>query len=141
MLPTSRGYIKAIVFCILTLGIYNLYLVHCFSKETNVACADDGRNTQGLVAYFLLNMITFGIYGIIWDCNWINRCNSKLIRHGNPQGLQVSTYLLTMFLFGPLTIGIMYCVVYAKKLYLQNKVNELHNSLQAPNEIPAIGAV
>lgn len=60
MLPTSRGFIKAFLLNLVTLGFYNWYLIHCFAKETNIACAEDGRNTKGLVAYVLLSMITFG---------------------------------------------------------------------------------
>lgn len=147
MLPTSRGFLKAFLFNLLTLGFYNWYLVHCFATETNIACSDDGRRTNGLVAYILLCIVTFGIYGIIWDCNWISRCNGKLMRNQAGEGLQMSTYLLTVFLFGPLTLGIMYAVVFAKKLYLQNKVNKLYNTLNGtaeipmPAEMPAIPAV
>lgn len=75
MLPTNRGFWKAFLLNLITLGIYNLYLVHCFAKETNIACAEDGRSTKGLVAYFFLGLITFGIYDIVWTCNWIDRCN------------------------------------------------------------------
>ncbi len=138
MLPTSRGVLKAIIFLILTLGFYNWYLIYSFAKETNIACREDGRNTKGLLAYVLLSLITFGIYGIIWECNWIERCNSMLARHGRQQGLQMSTYLLTFFLLGPLTLGIMYFVVYAKRLYLQNKVNALYNELNGSAETALI---
>lgn len=133
MLPTSRGLLKAILFQIITLGFYNWYLIYSFAKETNIACKEDGRHTRGLIAFLLLSLITFGIYGIVWFCNWISRCNGMLIRYGRPEGLQLSTYLLTIFLFGPLTLGIMYIVVYAKQLYLQNKVNELYNQLNFNN--------
>lgn len=137
MLPTSRGFIKAFLLNLVTLGFYNWYLIHCFAKETNIACAEDGRHTKGLLAYVLLNMITFGIYGIFWYCNWIERCNSMLLRHQRPQGLQMSTYLLTTLLLGVLTFGIMFFVVYAKILYLQNGVNGLYNDLNGFKEEPA----
>lgn len=131
MLPTSRGFLKAFLLNLVTLGFYNWYLIHCFAKETNVACAEDGRHTKGLVAYVLLSLITFGIYGIVWYCNWIGRCNSFLIRHKKPEGLQTSTYLLTVFLLGVLTAGIMFAVVFAKTLYMQNSVNALYNELNS----------
>lgn len=118
-----------ILLSIITLGIYGLYLIHAFAKETNVACAEDGKRTNGLLVCFLLSIITLGIYAIVWDCNIINRRNSYLSRHGKPEGLQVSTYLLTLFLFGPLTLGIMYFVVLYKDLNLQNEVNRTYNEL------------
>ncbi len=135
MLPTSRGFLKAILFCIITLGFYNWYLIYSFAKETNIACKEDGQHTRGLLAYIIFNILTLGIYGIVWHCNWISRCNSMLIRYRTPQGLQVSTYLLTIFIFSWLTLGIMSCVVYAKELYLQNRVNDLYNRLALNNQI------
>lgn len=131
MLCTNRGFWKAFFLNLITLGIYNWYLIHAFAKETNIACKDDGKKTTGLLLYVVFNVLTLGIYGIVWTCKWINRCNNYLAQNGEIEGLQVSTYLLTLFLFGPLTLGIMTLVVYCKALYLQNKVNEKHNELAA----------
>lgn len=123
----NRGLLKLILFSIITLGIYSLYLLHRMAKETNAACADDGQHTRGLLGLIFLSLITFGIYGLVWRCNWISRCNNFLTRNQTPQGLQISTYLLTVFILGPLTLGIMYFVVSAKMLYLQNSVNHIYN--------------
>lgn len=128
-LETNRGFWIALLLSIVTLGIYGWYLIYAYAKETNIACAEDGKRTNGLVVYILLSIITLGIYSIVWYCQWIGRCNSYLSRHGKPEGLQVSTYLLTFFLLGWLTIGIMYLVVYCKQLYLQNEVNRTYNEL------------
>ncbi len=137
MLPTNRGFWKTFLLSIVTLGFYQLYLVHAFAKETNIACTPvDQRKTPGLTMFFLLSLITFGIYGIVWVCNWIGRCNTYLTLNKQPQGLQTSTYLLTVFLLGPLTAGIMILVVGCKMLYLQNKVNETYYSLHCePQEV------
>ncbi len=118
-----------ILLTIVTLGFYQWYLIHAFARETNLVCKDDGKKTSGLVVYILLTVITLGIYGIVWWCMWINRCNGYLSRNGKPEGLQVSTYLLTLFLLGWLTLGIMYLVVFCKQLYLQNAVNQTYNEL------------
>ena len=128
-LTTNRGFWLTNLLSIVTLGIYSLYLLHAFAKETNIACAEDGKRTNGLVVYLLLSFITLGIYSIVWNCQWIGRCNNYLSRHHKTEGLQVSTYLLTLFLFGWLTLGIMYIVVFCKQLYLQNEVNNTYNEL------------
>jgi len=128
-LTTNRGFWLALLLSIVTLGIYGLYLIHAFAKETNIACREDGKRTQGLVVFILLTIVTFGIYAIVWYCMWISRCNNYLSRHGKPEGLQVSTFLLTLFLLGWLTLGIMYLVVYCKQLYLQNEVNRTYNEI------------
>ncbi|MDO5665239.1 MAG: DUF4234 domain-containing protein [Bacteroidia bacterium] len=128
-LKIDRGFWLSLLLSIVTFGIYGLYLVHVFAKETNIACKEDGKQTQGLLFFFLLSIVTFGIYGIVWNCMWINRCNNYLVKHGKPEGLQLSTYLLTLFILGVLTFGIMYLVVFHKQLKLQNSVNSTYNEL------------
>ena len=129
-LTTNRGFWLTFLLSIVTFGIYGLYLIHAYAKEMNiVASSEDNKRTQGLLVVFLLSLITFGIYGIVWQCSLINRRNSYLARHGKPEGLQVSTYLLTIFLLGGLTLGIMYFVVFCKDLYHQNAVNATYNEL------------
>jgi len=128
-LTTNRGFWLTLLLTIITFGIYGWYLIYAFAKETNISCREDGKRTQGLVVYTLLSIITFGIYGIVWGCMWIIRCNNYLAKHGESEGLQVSTYLLTYFLLGWLTLGIMYIVVLCKHLYLQNAVNHTYNEL------------
>ncbi|MCB9018387.1 MAG: DUF4234 domain-containing protein [Paludibacteraceae bacterium] len=128
-LTTNRGFWLTLLLTIVTFGIYGLYLIHAFAKETNTACREDGKQTQGLVVYILLSIFTLGIYGIVWNCGWIVRCNNYLVKHHKSEGLQVSTYLLTLFLLGWLTLGIMYIVVFCKTLYLQNAVNSTYNEL------------
>lgn len=131
MLTTNRGFWKAFFLNLITLGIYDMYLIYAFAKETNIACTSyDKRTTTGLFLYIVFNILTLGIYGIVWNCNWINRCNGYLRACGKEEGLSVSTYLLTCFIFGWLTLGIMYLVVYCKRMYLQNNVNETYNSFQ-----------
>ena len=97
MLPTNRGFWLTIILSIVTLGIYQWYLVYAFARETNIACRRDGQNTTGLFLFIILTIITFGIYSIVWYCKWISRCNTYLAVNGQPQGLQVSTYLLSIF--------------------------------------------
>jgi len=128
-LPTNRGFWLALLFSIITIGIYALYQIHVFAKETNIACKEDNKKTSGLLVYILLSLVTLGVYTIIWECMWINRCNEYLRRNNKPEGLQVSTYILTIFLLGPLTLGVMYLVIFCKTLYLQNAVNRTYNEL------------
>ena len=128
-LTTDRGFWWALLLSIVTLGFYGLYLIYAFARETNLACREDGKHTQGLLVCMLLSFITLGIYSIVWNVKLINRRCFFLARHGRPEGLQVTTYLLTLFIFGWLTLGIMYLVVFCKLMYQQNDVNRLHNEL------------
>lgn len=128
MLPTNRGFWLTFFLSIITLGFYQWYLIYAFAKETNTACRGDGHSTTGLFLFILLSIITLGIYSIVWYCKWITRCNTYLAVNGQPQGLQVTTYILSVF-FGWLTLGIFNLVVFCKMLYLQNAVNATYNSL------------
>lgn len=125
-LTTNRGFWKNFLLSLITLGFYRWYLIHAFAKETNLACQGDGRNTPGLLVYVLLSIVTLGIYAIVWRAKWINRCNIYLIQNGKPQGVQSSTYVLTVF-FGVFTLFILNLVVFCKILYLQNAVNRTYN--------------
>ena len=128
-LASNRGFWLTLLLSIITLGFYSWYLIYAFARETNIACKEDNKKTTGLLLFILLSFVTLGIYGIVWYCMWINRCNEYLRRNNKPDGLQVSTYILTIFLLGWLTIGIMYLVVFCKMLYLQNAVNRTYNEL------------
>lgn len=127
-LTSNRNFWLSLLLSIVTLGIYPLYLVYAFANETNIACKDDGKSTSGLIVFILLSIITLNIYSIIWWCKWINRCNFYLSKNGKPEGLQISTYLLTLF-FGWVTLGIMYFVVFYKIINLQNAVNTTYNEI------------
>ena len=128
-LPANRGFWLTLLLSIITVGIYGWYLIYAFARETNIACKDDNKKTTGLFLYILLSLVTLGIYAIVWECMWINRCNEYLRRNNKPDGLQVSTFILTIFLLGWLTLGIMFLVVFCKSLYLQNAVNRTYNEL------------
>ena len=130
-LTTNRGFWMALLLTIVTLGIYQWYLIYAFTRETNIACHEDAKHTRGLLAFILFSIITFGIYSIVWQAMLINRRCNYLASHGKPEGLQLSTYLLTIFLFGWLTLGIMHLVVFCKNLYQQNDVNQLYNELSS----------
>ena len=128
-LPTNRGFWLTLLLSIVTLGIYQWYLIYAFAKETNIACKDDNKKTTGLALYILLTIVTAGIYAIVWEVSWIERCNQYLRKNNKPEGLQSSTYILTIFLLGYLTLGIMYLVIFCQALYLQNAVNQTYNEL------------
>jgi len=128
-LPAKRGFWLTLLLSIITGGIYGWYLIYAFARETNIACKEDNKKTTGLLLFIIFSVITFGIYAIVWECKWINRCNEYLRKNNKPEGLQVSTFLLTVFLLGWLTLGIMYLVVFCKTLYLQNAVNRTYNEL------------
>jgi hypothetical protein len=130
-LTTNRGFWLTLLLSIITLGFYGWYLIYAFARETNIACAGDGKKTNGLLPYILLSIITLGIYAIVWNANLISRRGAYLVRNGKDEKLSVGMFLLTYFLLGPVTLGIMYLVVFCKFLYQQNEVNRTYNELSS----------
>lgn len=126
-LNSNRNFWLVLLLILVTCGIYAFYIIYAFAKETNIVCKDDGKKTTGLFLYIVYSILTLGIYGVVWFCKWINRCNAYLSKNGKPEGLQLSTFLWTVFLFNGLTLGIMGLVVFAKQLKLQNAVNATYN--------------
>ena len=60
----KRDIVKAIIFSIITLGIYSIYWFVKLTDESNVL-STDANQTSGITA-FLLTLVTCGIYGFYW---------------------------------------------------------------------------
>jgi len=132
-LTTNRGFWLALLLSIVTLGFYQWYLIYAFARETNIACSEDGKHTRGLLAFILFTILTLGIYSIVWYAMLINRRCNYLAQNSKPEGLQLSTYLLTLFFLGWITLGVMHLVVFCKNLYQQNAVNQTYNENMQKN--------
>ena len=128
-LPIDRSGFGSFLLTIITLGIYGLYLYHRFAQETNTVCKEDEDHTKNIEWLIVLSVITFGIYFIVWKALLVERRHKFLLSHNRDGGLSLSAYLLTTFLWGWLTLGIMYIVVFCKFIYQQNKLNALYNEL------------
>jgi len=127
-LPTNKGFWRTFFLSLITLGIYQFWLIYALAKETNIVCKADGKHTSGMLGYLFLSLITLGIYAIVWAVKIIKRRRNFLITNGKDGGLKVSTYLLTVFLWSWLTLGIMPIVVFCKFLYQQNAINKTYNT-------------
>ena len=60
----KRDIVKAIIFTIITCGIYGIYWVMKLNDETKIVARDDSLPSGGMVV--LLTFVTCGIYGIYW---------------------------------------------------------------------------
>lgn len=72
-LNNQRSLIAVILLSIVTFGIYGCYLIYAIARELNLACAGDGKHTNGLIVTCLLSTVTLGIYSFIWIYNVSNR--------------------------------------------------------------------
>ncbi len=76
-----RSFISYLILSCLTLGIYSIVFWHKISKEVNVLCEGDGKKTMKYVFVWLLNIVTLGIFGLVWKCNLANRLRKNAERY------------------------------------------------------------
>lgn len=125
-LPTGRGIILYVILSIITFGIYPLYIIHAFAKETNISCRKDGKHTSGLFVYIVLSILTFGIYSFIWHCLIVVRRGTFLESNKQRNNLSLVFYLIGIF-FGVFTLGILTLIAFGKYINQQNLVNRFYN--------------
>ena len=70
---TERSIVLAILFSIITCGIYALYWMYRCNEEINQLSGETGATSGGLVILF--DIVTFGIYGIYWAYKMGQRCD------------------------------------------------------------------
>lgn len=61
----KRSIALAILFSIITLGIYDIYWFICLTNDSNTVCEE--HKTAGGWLALLYTCITFGVYGIYWN--------------------------------------------------------------------------
>ncbi len=93
-------------------GIYNLiYTVfiilfyRSWIEDINLICDGDGQHTAEVLKYYLLNLVTFGIYSYFWEYNLQNRLKSNASRYNVVISESGSTVLL-WDLLGAFLLGI-----------------------------------
>ena len=126
ILKTNRGLFKYIFFSIITAGIYSLYIIYAFAKETNMVCQGDGKKTRGLFLLFLFTILTLGIYPIVWHVSIITRRAFHIEKNGKQNNLTPAFFILSM-LFGAITLGILNLVAMSRFIKQQNILNSVYN--------------
>ena len=105
-LRDNRSSLLVILLSIITFGIYGFILVYQLAEDTNEACASDGKNTLGLLAYIILTILTAGIFSIIWWVLIVDRWNAYLQKNGKgiritPIGYLLWTTIGSFIIIGP----------------------------------------
>lgn len=101
---------KYIVFGMLTLGIYDIYMMWTMINDINTACGykertDDSCKSPHYLIFSLLTIVTFGIYSYVWYYKQGNRLKSVGEQYGVKVEEKGSTYVLWMIL-GVLLFGV-----------------------------------
>lgn len=124
-LKEDRSGIVIILLSIITLGIYGLFFIHGLAKDTNTACAKDGRNTIGLLLYIVLSIVTGGIFSIIWMFLIIDRWNNYLEKNNTPKRITGVGYILWSTIGCFIVIGPL--VAFFKTVHTMNDVAAAYN--------------
>ena len=100
---------KYIVFGLLTLGIYDIYMLWTMINDINTACGykertDDSCKSPHYLIFVLLTAVTFGIYSFVWYYKQGNRLKNVGEEYGVKIDEKGSTYVLWMVL-GTLLFG------------------------------------
>ncbi len=77
----ERSFITYILLSIITFGIYPIVYWTKVSNEVNILCEGDGKKTMKYVYAWLLNFVTFGIFGIIWEYQLAKRLRDNAARY------------------------------------------------------------
>lgn len=94
----KRNIALAIVFSVITCGIYGIYWFICLVNDLNAASGNDGDTSGGMV--FLLSIITCSIYMWYWMYKAGEKVNAVRQRNGYPTDSSNSIVYLLVSLFG-----------------------------------------
>lgn len=127
MLKENRGFIKYLLLCLITLGIYNLYIVHQMAKEANLADPTPGaKNVGGLLFFIIFSILTLGIYDLYWYYK-VNEKFAASVRAVNKKprltggGWLLWTLIGSLIIIGPL-------VAFVKMIHNWNDSNASYNA-------------
>ena len=98
---TDRTFWRSVLLTIVTLGIYPIYLIENIAADTNIACSRDGKRTWGAFPFFVLGILTLGIFPLIWHCQVIGRYRHLCKQQGEECCISLRFYLLFALLGAP----------------------------------------
>lgn len=125
MLKTNRGFFKWFFFCLITLGIYNLYFIHKMAKEANL---DDekGKRVGGLIFLIIFTILTLGIYSLYWNYRICDKFADTVKSAGQNARITGGGWLLWTFVGSLIIVGPL--VAFVKQIHIWNDANAVYNS-------------
>jgi hypothetical protein len=109
----NRNIALAVVFSIITCGIYLYYWLYCLTEDTNKLSNDPNATSGGMVILFTI--ITCGIYG--WY--WMYKRGEIIDNYNMQRGLPSSSNAVLYLILSVVGLGIVsYCL-------MQNELNKL----------------
>ena len=115
-LNDDRSFLKLFILTIVTLGIYELWHLHHWTKDINEICKEDGKNNEGLWLHILLSLVTCGMFSVFWWFKAADRLSRAGVRESVATDLSGGK-VLVLYIVGMFTWGIF--IWYAQYLVLQ----------------------
>ena len=112
----DRSFLKLLLLSIITLGIYEFWHLHHWTKDINTLCKDDGKNNEGVLLYILFTLLTCGLFPIFW---WFKAAD-RLSRAGTRESVAVDISggkVMALCIVGMFTWGIF--IWYAQYLVMR----------------------
>ena len=94
----ERNIVMAVVFSLITFGIYGIYWFIKLTDETNELSGDPNATSGGVA--FLLTLVTLGIYGIYWYYKRGQCIDQYYASRGFMQTSNAVLYLVLGLVFG-----------------------------------------
>ena len=112
----DRSFLKLLLLSIITLGIYEFWHLHHWTKDINTLCKDDGKNNEGVLLYILFTLVTCGLFPIFWWFKAADRLSRAAVRESVAVDISGGK-VLALCIVGMFTWGIF--IWYAQYLVMQ----------------------
>lgn len=100
--------------------------MHRIVKDVNIMCEEDGKKSPGVLAFFLLSILTCGVYGMLWWCNMHDRMRAAAKRFDTSID-QTTSGLMLLFIGAYFLWGILSWVAIYKFLNSMNELSLAYN--------------
>ena len=97
-LKDDYSWLKYFLLSLLTLGIYDFWVVHSLSKDVNKICVLQNRKIPGVWTYIGLSIVTFGVYHVLWWYQLSKMLKTAIDKHGLYSKINPSFILLEYLL-------------------------------------------
>ena len=112
----DRSFLKLLLLSIITLGIYEFWHLHHWTKDINTLCKDDGKNNEGVLLYILFTLLTCGLFPVFWWFKAADRLARAAVRESVAVDISGGK-VLALCIVGMFTWGIF--IWYAQYLVMQ----------------------
>ena len=126
------SFVKWLVFGYLTLGIYQLYIMHKLSKDINKMCEEQNKKIPGLLLTIVLFYVTCGLYSLFWWFSAGAMLSHEIKKHEIRNELSIG-FITACFVLG-LIFPIASWVAIYKVIDAANDVGSHYNRRMATKE-------